>query len=300
MQSRRLVPALVLAGACALAVAGTAAAGTSKPVRPAAPAAAAAAGKPVPSTAPALAARPPRGYTLVSSPVLDAPDQQQTHGSVSCPAGLAVLGGMAFIQSSSTEASINSSYPIAGGWAADVNNAGGFDTAFEVEAFCARTPRNYSIVQGTPVDNPSGTQVGAFVTCPTGSKPLSGGALSNTFDLFTNMNTSIPAGRNWDIFENNASADDANVTAFAVCGKLGGYTVAFGNSVLDPPNSQTLSFATCPAPTVPIGAGAFSSSSSVGVNINAIGPNGSTIDSFMNNASGVSFFSATDAICAGS
>src|SRR3954451_17673394 len=139
MPLTRLAPALLLAAACLLAAATLAAADRGKQAAPAQRAAAAAPGKPVPATVtPAVALL--RGYTLVSSPILAAPAGRQTHGAVDCPAGLVPLGGSAFIQSGSTVASINSSFPTPTGWAADVNDASAADTTFEVLAFCAERP----------------------------------------------------------------------------------------------------------------------------------------------------------------
>jgi hypothetical protein len=277
MQWRRLVPALGLAGACGLLAA------------PSVSATAAQAGS----------ARPPRGYTLVGSSTLVAPAGEQTRGVVACPPGLVPLSGSAGIHSTSVLASVNSSFPLGNNWIADVNNASATDVTFEVDAVCARQPKSYAVVVGPLVQNPSGSQVRAAADCPQGSKPLGGGVASSSFSIFANINTTIPSLRSWVVFVNNASADDADLSARVVCGKLPGYTVSFGSVVANPAGSHTPSFATCPAPTVPIGGGGGSSSTSVAVNIGGMGTAGSDFLSSENNASGVDFVSSTVAICAG-
>src|SRR3954447_778978 len=84
MRWRRLVPALVLAGACGLL---------------AAPAGAA-------TAAQGGAARLPRGYTLVSSDTLVASAGEQTRGVVTCPPGRVPLSGSASIHSLSLLATV--------------------------------------------------------------------------------------------------------------------------------------------------------------------------------------------------
>jgi hypothetical protein len=269
MHWRRLVPALVLAGACgALAV-------------------------------PGAAAGPPRGYTLVNSSTLVAPAGEQTRGVVTCPIGLVPLSGSAAIHSVSVLASVNSTFPLGSNWIADVNNASGSDVTFEVDAVCARQPKNYSVVSSPILQSPTGTDTLGAAICPHGSKPLGGGVSSSSFSVFASINTTVPAGPDWVADVTNASGDEVDFAVRAVCGKVPGYTVTTGDVVLNPAGSHTLSFATCPAPNVPIGGGAGSSTSNIGVNIGGMGTSGSDFVSSMNNATGVEFTSSTTAICAG-
>jgi hypothetical protein len=170
----------------------------------------------------------PRGYTVVNSATLLAPNGVQTRGIVNCPAGLVPLGGGVFIQSFSTLANVNSSFPSFTSWVGDVNNASGADTTFHVQVICASAPRNYAVVQGDLTRNPSGFQTTALATCPAHSKPLGGGGLSDSGALFININSTLPEGRAWRVDENNATGSDANVAAFVVCGKVNGYTVVTG------------------------------------------------------------------------
>src|SRR5690242_19290981 len=153
----------------------------------------------------AAVAAPPRGYTVVTSPTLPAANGQQTRGTATCPPGLVPLGGGAFIHSSSGAANVNSSFPTATGWAADVNNATGAATDFEVRVVCTKQPKLYTVVRSDPASNPAGTQEGALATCPTGTKPLGGGGLSNAGLVLVNLNSTTLNGRSWLVIENNAS-----------------------------------------------------------------------------------------------
>jgi hypothetical protein len=302
MNIRRTAPALVLVGACALAAAGTAAAGAPpKAPREAVPVSIAAPGKALPAATVGGAPRILKGYSVVSSGPLSAPAESQTRGRVSCPFPLVVLGGGVFVQSTSTLVSVNSSFPATStpGWIADVNNASGLDTTFSVSAICAQQPRHYSIVFGNAVDNPSGSQVVAQARCPTGSQPLSGGPFSSSFQLFTNVNTTINSQHGWTVVENNASAEDDSVTADVICAKINGYLAVPGQTVVNPAGSQTFSTSSCPAPSVVVGGGTASNAPSVGVNVNSSIIDANGWDSYENNASGVDFQELTTAICVG-
>jgi hypothetical protein len=269
MDSRKLVPWLVLVGACGLLV------------------------------APGASARPPRGYTLVNSPTLVAPAGEQTRGVVSCPAGRVPLSGTAAIHSVSVQVSVNSTFPLGDNWIVDVNNAGPSDVTFEVDVVCARQPKSYAIVSSPILQSPSGTDALGVAICPHGSKPLGGGVSSSSFSVLTGINTTVPAGPDWVVDVTNASPDDADFAVRVVCGKVAGYGVVSGDAVLNPAGSHTVSSATCPAPTVPIGGGAGSSTSNIAVNIGGMGTAGSDFDSSMNNATGLDFTASTFAVCAG-
>jgi hypothetical protein len=269
MDSRKLVPWLLLVGASGLLV------------------------------APQASASPPRGYTLVSSPTLVAPAGEQTRGMVTCPAGRVPLSGSAAIHSLSVQVSVNSTFPFANSWIADVNNAGPTDVTFEVDVVCARQPKNYSVVSSPTLHSPSGTDALGVAICPHGSKPLGGGVASGSFSVLANINITLPAGPDWVVDVTNASPDDADFAVQVVCGKVPGYAVVSSDAVLNPAGSHTLSFATCPEPTVPIGGGAGSSTSNIAVNIGGMGTDGSDFVSSMNNATGLDFTSSTVAVCAG-
>jgi hypothetical protein len=278
MHPRGLVAALGLAGAC-LATAATSAAHTADQ---------------------GALARAPSGYRLVASQVFPAVNDVRSPGTVTCPAGLVPLGGSAMIQSTSPFVGINQSFPVANGWHVEVNNNSGVDVTFEVLAFCAQPPKHYLIVTGPATPAIGGTQATAFATCPPGSQPLGGGGASGSPSILANLNATAPNGGSWGATLNNGSPSDTSIEAFAVCGKVAGYTVVTGSQVLDQPGTETPSLASCPAGSVPISGGSMSNASTVlEVGLGSILPVGNQIESFMNNASVRDFMSGTVAVCAG-
>jgi hypothetical protein len=246
-----------------------------------------------------IGAKAPRGYTLVSSSDVVVPAGEQTRGRVVCPNGLVPLSGSAAIHSLSVLATVNSTFPLGNEWIADVNNASATDVTFEVDAVCAHPPRNYSIAVSPILHSPSGTDALGVAICPKGSKPLGGGVSSSSLSVLASINTMIPAGPDWVADVTNASPDDTDFAVRAVCGRVAGYRVVTGDPVTNPAGSHTTSVATCPAPTVPIGGGAASSTSRIAVVIGGMGISGADFVSSMNNTSGLDFLSSTTAICAG-
>jgi hypothetical protein len=223
MHLSRLVPALVLAGACGVLVApgGTATAAKHS------------------------AAKPPPGYTFVSSGDILAADGTQQFGIVSCPRGLVPLSGFAVIHSVSLGATASSSFPSPGGWTVAVNNTSGSPITFEADAVCAQQPKRYAIVSSSFVENPSGSQQAQRVGCPSRSKPLGGGVEASSDSVLVNIKTTVPSGHFWRAVEDNASPDANAIQVFAVCGKLPGYVVVQGDAATNPAGGHTLTFATC-------------------------------------------------------
>jgi hypothetical protein len=95
-------------------------------------------------------------YSVVTSALLTAENGEQSFGAATCPAATVVYGGGVLVTSDSLAANVNSSWPENDGeWAADVNNASGSATTFQVYAVCAKEPHQYSIVESSmfPTDN---------------------------------------------------------------------------------------------------------------------------------------------------
>jgi hypothetical protein len=279
MHPRRIGAALVLAAACGLATAGTSAAHVASQ---------------------RALARPPAGYRLVASQGFTAVNDTRSHGEVTCPSGLVPLGGSAMMQSASPFVGINQSFPLANGWVIEVTNNSGVDFTFEVLAFCAKPPKHYLLVRGPATPVIGGTQATAFATCPPGSQPLGGGGASGSPSVLANLNATAPNGASWGATLNNGSPSDTTIEAWAVCGKVAGYTVVAGSQVLSQPGTVTPSLASCPGVSVPISGGAISNASTVrDVNLGPILPVGNSMESFMNNGSVDDFMASTVAVCAG-
>jgi hypothetical protein len=267
----------------------------------AAPAGATPAPSPTTSSA-AIAAKPPllKNYsTAVSDPVAS-PTMTQVRGTVHCPIGSVPLGGGVLTQSTSSLVSVNSSFPVTGGWSADISNVSNADTTFSVKVFCAAKPVHYKVVQ-RHVSNPAATHTTVAATCPVGSRPLGGGAASNSGSPFVTLSSTAPAGkRSWQISENNATGEDATVSVFALCGSVQDYTVVHGPVLSIPGRSIASLAALCPSGRVTTGGGAVIRSTSVGAYLDLSG----SVDShswisFVTNTSAVPFDAGTTVVCAG-
>jgi hypothetical protein len=210
---------------------------------------------------PALAsAAPPRGFVEVTSSDLFSLAGAQSHGSVDCPAGTVPLGG-GVGAAVFTGLTVNSTYPTATGWAADVNNPDAASSFFDVTVTCAQRPRGYEIFTTPSSVVPAGRQASAIAVCPGRTKPLGGGVFSSSGLLSVNLADSYPLRGQWNVAENNASTFDTQITAYAVCGKVRGYDLVRGQlSTLNP--GITLGGVSCQAPDtqVAIGGGVFTNS----------------------------------------
>ncbi len=166
----------------------------------------------------ASAAAKPAGYKIVSAD-FSAPSGLDASGRVACPKVKGVqtvpLSGGALIHGNSLETSINSSWPAAKGWNADVNNASAAATDFTVYAVCAKKMTGYLQQKSAAVSNPAGAQNGAGYACPTGDVLLGGGALSSSHSTLVNLDSSWPAGTSiWYVYMNNASSARASFNVY--------------------------------------------------------------------------------------
>ena len=77
------------------------------------------------------------GYQLVAgTPVVNAAGTQ-SGASVFCPGGLATIGGGLVTTSTSTDVTLNTTFPFAGGWGGDENNASGANANLTAYVLCA-------------------------------------------------------------------------------------------------------------------------------------------------------------------
>jgi hypothetical protein len=239
---------------------------------------------------PTTAGAKPAGYLIVSA-TFSAANGVQTRGTVACPKkGTAVRqpqGGGAVIGSSSLGANINSSFPSGNTWFVDVNNNSGAATSFVVYAVCAIPSKKYQVVTSS-VTNSAGLQTSVTAACPTGTKVLGGGGFSGSGSLAVNINTSIPLGNGWRVDENNASASDATLAAYAVCSaqpRTAHYGITVGTPVTNSAGTETHAEALCPTGRSALGGGGFSGSGSTSVNMNSTSPITGGWSVYENNAS---------------
>jgi hypothetical protein len=243
--SRRARRAAVLSLAAGLAVTGTAAPAAASPAR---------------SVGPSAITRI-KHYKLEES-YFTVNSGEQAEGSVSCPAGEVVLGGGAYVDSSSLQANINSSWPeSATTWGAAVNDASNSGATFSVEVVCGDQPAHYSIVESAGVDNPAGSDTGAYAYCPKNVPILGGGTFASSLDTSVNMASSFPeqllypTKYLWQGDVNNGSSADDTVNAYAVCGKFVGYSYQTGQEGASPAGQQSDISWACPEGSMITGGG---------------------------------------------
>ena len=246
---------------------------------------------------PALAK--PKGYVVVSSAALTSNAGTQTHGSVVCPTGKVPLGGGVFFSSGSVLANINSSYPTATGWSADVNNASASASSFNVYVTCSKKPAHYALVSGASTTVNAGAQVSNITaTCTAPAKPLGGGLFSNTTSTLANVNSSIPVTGGWRVDANNASGSPESVTTYLVCGTLKKYHEVTGTATTNAAGTQTGVTVAC-GTGVAVGGGGFSSSGSTAVSLNTTYPVSGGWRTYENNNSTATASITPYAICSG-
>jgi hypothetical protein len=158
-------------------------------------------------------------YQVVHT-AFDATNGTQTTGSVACSSGK-VVGGGAFVGSSSTAADVNTSIPEGNGWRVDINNTSGSDTTATVYAVCHRRPKGYSIHVGAPVTvTPGQFDALASVACgPSATNvAIGGGGISNSASTSVQTQASFPNGeQGWSMEEVNNSPFTTTETPYAIC-----------------------------------------------------------------------------------
>jgi len=209
----------------------------------------------------------PAGYKIVSA-AFTAAAGHDVSGHVVCPKVNGVqtvpFSGGALINGNSLKTSINSTWPSATGWNADVNNASTAKTGFSVYAVCANKPTGYLQQESAKVKNPAGAQNGAGYLCPNNEQLLGGGELSSSRSTLVN------------VYVNNASAAAATFNVFHVCAKLNvkaiGYQLASGTPRSNPSGAQTEATVFCPSGLSSIGGGIVTSSLSLQSTLNTTFP----------------------------
>jgi hypothetical protein len=287
----KLLPALVLGGAGALAL------GLPANAAPMSSSATTVHTRPMPKAA--ITAQTPTLFTVIGTDITVS-SETQARITATCPKGTVPFGGGVFTNSGDLLVNVNDSFPSGPGWIGDLNNGSSSSVDASAVVMCGHKPAHYTVVKGNTVRNPSGTHVVATAKCPTGSKPLGGGASAGSRSIFTNMAATFPQGKAWRVDENNASAGGDKLTPFAICGQVPGYQVVIGPAQNLMAEEDVLTTADCPSGLIPISGGGFASTSSVGVNLNETAPGETAGEwiSFFNNDSGVNFTGSSVAVCA--
>jgi hypothetical protein len=161
--------------------------------------------------------RPATKYTVTTA-TFDSPANSQSVGSVTCPSGV-VLGGGVRSSSTNTAVNIDTSYPSStSSWNVWMNNASASATTFDVVAICKNAkPAGYLRQEGAAVPNPAGEGTFARVICKGTRIPTGGGVYSDGSGLHQNLSTSAPAENWWYNFYNNADATANTIHPWTIC-----------------------------------------------------------------------------------
>jgi hypothetical protein len=218
---------------------------------------------------PAHAGRTPPGYRIVESVTFTAHNAVQTRGTVTCPAGTVAWGGGVIFDAPDAGMTINSSFPMPGGagWVGDVNNVGGSDGEFVIQAVCAQAPRRYHILESPAITVDPGTVASASQSCGGRTRLLGGGSLSNSSSVAMFINSTFPEApvNGWVARQSDNTNVASTFEVFAICGQAPrGYTVASGPVVAVPPFTEAAASVVCPTGH-PLSGGATSPSSAPAV-----------------------------------
>jgi hypothetical protein len=233
-----------------------------------------------PRTVGVAAATKPAGYSIASA-TYSLPNGSQTAGSVTCPvkkgAQTVPLSGGALLQTDSLEASINSSYPTAHGWAVHANNTSGAASQFTVYAVCAKKPKGYVQVVSPATSNPAGFVSETDTICPKGDIVTGGGARSSSTSTLVQLNGLWPTSEiQWDLSINNFSATNALVGSSAVCAKINAsftsYEYLSGAEDGAPAGQETATEAVCPSGLSVLGGGSQMHDPATTVSVNSTFP----------------------------
>jgi hypothetical protein len=167
----------------------------------------------------AVCATPHKHYAVVSNSVSN-PSGVQNSAIAACPSGTKVTGGGGYNSSGDLAVNINTSIPSGNGWRVDANNAGAGANSLTSYAVCSASwpaKTGYHVAVGTAQTNAAGAETLASVSCSSGQSVLGGGGFSSSGSTAVNMNTTVPSGAGWAVYENNASSSSASITAYAIC-----------------------------------------------------------------------------------
>jgi hypothetical protein len=169
-------------------------------------------------------------------------------------------------------------------WLVSVRGASASDAAARREARVQLVP---SATTGPPplltwVDTgevavAAGSQAHASVDCPAGTVPLGGGVDADqgftSRDLNLAINSSYPTATGWAGDVNNTNSSDAVFDVGTFCAKQNAaWSIQQSASQPNPAGFQTRTTVQCPAGTKVLGGGAYSSTTSVAVNLNSTFP----------------------------
>jgi hypothetical protein len=160
-------------------------------------------------------------------------------------------------------------------------------------------PAGYHIVHGPSVSAPPGLlDTDSQVSCPTGTVPWGGGTAGNPF---TNMsiNTTVSTSDGWLARVTNPDAPGGTFVIDAICARKPAAYSAVYASVDNPPGTRSVATAVCPANTVVLSGGGFSTTDVAGARMLGAWPTSTTAFRAVElNTTGTDAQLSAEALCA--
>ncbi len=164
----------------------------------------------------AICAARPQGYRVVTSAEVPNPPNSVTRATAKCPVGTMPLSGGGETSSSSTDVTMNSTFPSGRNWVLEEDNLAATDSTIAAIAICTKV-HGYRVVQGKSFAVAHGSEAGSFAACPKPAVPVGGGIINHLNSVTAFFAGSFPSAGEWDAFENNSTEVDISSSAVAVC-----------------------------------------------------------------------------------
>jgi hypothetical protein len=172
-------------------------------------------------TVKAVCATKPNAYIQQKSVPQQDPANSVSGRNDFCPNGDLLTGGGVIASSTSTQVSLNSSWPSdETTWSTWLNNFSSSSISVTAVVVCAKFNTrqiSYTYGSGSEDNAPAGQETATEAECPTGLSVLGGG--TDSFETTTTMsiNSSFPFAGGWIGDVSNTGANSSTATTFILC-----------------------------------------------------------------------------------
>jgi hypothetical protein len=172
-------------------------------------------------TVKAVCATKPNAYIQQKSASQQDPADSISGRNDFCPKGDLLTGGGVISGSTSTQVSLNSSWPgNETTWSTWLNNFSSSSVAVTPVVVCAKFNTrkvSYTYGSGAQDNAPAGQETATEAECPTGLSVLGGGIDSFETNTTVSINSSFPFAGGWIGDVSNTGSNSATVTTFILC-----------------------------------------------------------------------------------
>jgi hypothetical protein len=172
-------------------------------------------------TVKAVCATKPNAYIQQKSAPQQDPADSVSNANDFCPKGDLLTGGGLISGSSSTQVSVNSSWPPSEvTWSTWFNNFSSSSVPVTPVVVCAKFNTrkiSYTYASGSQDTAPAGQETATEAECPTGLSILGGGTDSFETTTTTSINSSFPFSGGWIGDVSNTGSNSSTATTFILC-----------------------------------------------------------------------------------